>query len=66
MQSGTADVWVISCEKQHGSFHILLCYLSDQEGVSRRRDHVLQFGDRKIEAKHGKHRVFSIWGGVGE
>ena len=31
----------------------------------RRRDHVLRFADKKIEARHGKHRVFSMWKGVG-
>ena len=30
----------------------------------RRRDHVLWFVDKKIEARHGKHRVFSMWEGV--
>ena len=30
----------------------------------RRRDHVLQFADKKIEARRGKHRVFSMWKGV--
>ena len=31
----------------------------------RRRDHVLRFADKKIEARRGRHRVFSMWRGVG-
>ena len=31
----------------------------------RRKDHVLRFVDKKIEARRGKHRVFSMWEGVG-
>ena len=30
----------------------------------RRRDHVLRFADKKIEERHGRHRVFSMWEGV--
>ena len=31
----------------------------------RRRDHVLWFANKKIEARRGKHHVFSMWEGVG-
>ena len=31
----------------------------------QRRDHVLQFADKKIEVRHGKCCVFSMWEGVG-
>ena len=34
-------------------------------GASRRKDHVLQFADKKIEVRRGKHHVFSRWVGVG-
>ena len=30
-------------------------------GASRRKDHVLQFVDKKIEVRCGKHRVSSMW-----
>ena len=26
---------------------------------------MLRFADKKIEARHGRHRVFSMWRGVG-
>ena len=34
-------------------------------GGLQRRDHVLRFADKKIEARRGKHCVFSMWGEVG-
>ena len=34
-------------------------------GASQRKDHVLQLADKKIEARRGKYRVFSMWEGVG-
>ena len=33
-------------------------------GALRRRDHVLRFADKKIEARCGKHCVFSMREGV--
>ena len=64
MQSGTAVIWEIPCEKQCDPLRILLRYLWGQEEASRRRDHVLQFGDKKIEVRHGRHHVSSMWGEV--
>ena len=34
-------------------------------GALQRRDHVLRFADKKIEARHGKYHVFSMWEEVG-
>ena len=65
MWSGTAVGLEIPCEKQYDPLCILLCYLCSQVGASQRRDHVLQFANKKIEARHGRYHVFSIWKGVG-
>ena len=64
MQSGTAVIQEIPCEKQCDPLHILLHYLSGQEGASRRKGHVLRSGDKKIEVRHGRHHVSSMWGEV--
>ena len=49
MWSGTIFGQEDPCEKQDDQLHILLQHPSDQEGVERRKDHVLQFDDKKIE-----------------
>ena len=45
---------------------ILLRHQSDQEEVGRSKDHVLRFGNKKLEEWHGRHHGSSMWkeGGV--
>ena len=61
MQSGTVVGQGSLYERQCDQLHILPRSQSRQEGVERRRDHVLQFGDKKIGGWRGIHRVFSMW-----
>ena len=49
------------CERQYGQLHTLLQSQLGQEEVGRRRDHVLQFGDKEIEGWRGIRHEFSMW-----
>ena len=61
MRSGTAVGQGSPCERQCDQLRILLRNQSRQEGVGKRRDHVLWFDDKEIEGWRGTHRGFSMW-----
>ena len=61
MQSGTVFGQESPCGRQYGLLHTLLWNELGQEGVGRRKDHVLRFGDKEIEEWHGTHHGFSMW-----
>ena len=61
MRSGTTFGQKSPCGERYGLLHILLRSQLGQEGVGRRMDHVLQFGDKEIEGWCGTHRGFSMW-----
>ena len=61
MQSGTIFSQGYPCEKQCDLLHILLQHQLGQEKVGRRKDHVLQFDNKKIKGWHGRHHESSMW-----
>ena len=61
MQSGTTFGQGSPCERRYDQLRILLRNQLGQEEVGRRRDHVLQFGDKKIEEWRGIHHGSSRW-----
>ena len=61
MRSGTTFGQKSPCGKQYGLLCILLRSQLGQEGVERRMDHVLWFGDKEIKGWCGTHRGFSMW-----
>ena len=61
MRSGTVVGQGSPCERLCDRLRILLRNQSRQEGVGRRRDHVLRFDDKKIEGWCGIRRGFSMW-----
>ena len=61
MRSGTVVGQGSPCERQCDRLRILPRSQSRQEGVGRRRDHVLPFDDKEIGGWRGIHRVFSMW-----
>ena len=65
MWSGTIFGQESPCERQYDRLCILLWSQLGQEKVRRRRDHVLQFDDKKIEEWHGIRRGSSMWRGDG-
>ena len=64
MRSCTVIVQVIPCGRQYGLLRILLHYPQGQEEVERRRDHMLLFDNKAIEAWCGRHHASSMWGEV--
>ena len=62
MQSDTICGQENPCERQYDPLRTLLWSQLGQEEVGRRRDHVLQFGDKEIEGWRGIHHEFSMWG----
>ena len=49
------------CGRQYDQLHTLLWSQLGQEEVGRRRDHVLQFGNKEIEEWRGIHHGSSMW-----
>ena len=58
MWSGTIFGQGNPCEKQGDQLCILLQHQLGQEGVERRKDHVPQFDDKKIEVWHGRQSQY--------
>ena len=66
MRLGTIFSQGYLCGKRYDRLYILLWHQSGQEEVRRRKDHMLQFDDKKIVGWHGRHHESSMWkeGGV--
>ena len=60
MWSGTIFGQGSPCRRRYDRLCILLQSQSGQEGVGRRRDHVLRFVDKEIEGWRGIHRGSSM------
>ena len=61
MRSGTIFGQEGPCGIQYDQLCILLQIQLGQGEVGRRREHVLQFGDKKIEEWRGIHCGSSMW-----
>ena len=61
MRLGTILGQESPCERRYDRLCILLQSQLGQEEVRRRRDHVLQFDNKKIEEWHETRRGSSMW-----
>ena len=61
MQSGIIFGQESPCGRQYDQLCIILWNQSGQEEVGKRRGHVLQFVNKKIEEWHGIHCGSSMW-----